>query len=364
MPPTSTLDDFQREFAAALLGEATSAAGQALAAQPGFAVYRNTVLRGCVDALAANYPTVATLVGGEWFEAAAGRFARAEPAARWQPRRLRRRASPSSWTSVRAGERAGLPGRRRPARPRLDRGPSRRRCTGADGGGARRLVAGAAARRGAGAASGDALGELSRAADLHHLAPPSRARAARRRARLARRGRSAHPPRRRRRLAGAGRGRGGLPRRVRARAAVRRRRRARVPGRIRRRPGIATLAAGAGRCRRLHPPGDARSHERESDPPWLERGGCGAGALARARPRAARQPDRHRRGLLPVGPDQGRRLADGDRQRGRPVPRRIPPAAPRPDRWRRMRPPTPSISFRCCWCSASAPASPRSRCSA
>jgi hypothetical protein len=73
----STLDAFQRDFAAALLGEATSEAGRALAAQPGFAVYRNTVLRGCIDALAANYPTVATLVGAEWFEAAAGRFARA-----------------------------------------------------------------------------------------------------------------------------------------------------------------------------------------------------------------------------------------------------------------------------------------------
>jgi len=77
MAPASTLDDFQREFAAALLGEATSATGQALVAQPGFAVYRNTVLRGCIDALAANYPTVATLVGVEWFDAAAGRFARA-----------------------------------------------------------------------------------------------------------------------------------------------------------------------------------------------------------------------------------------------------------------------------------------------
>jgi hypothetical protein len=76
MPPSSTLADFQREFAAALLGEATSPAAQALAAQPGFAVHRNTVLRGCIDALAANYPTIATLVGVEWFEAAAGRFAR------------------------------------------------------------------------------------------------------------------------------------------------------------------------------------------------------------------------------------------------------------------------------------------------
>ena len=76
MPPAAALDRFQRDFAAALLGEPASAAAQALAAQPGFAVYRNTVLRGCIDALAANYPTVATLVGPEWFDAAAGAFVR------------------------------------------------------------------------------------------------------------------------------------------------------------------------------------------------------------------------------------------------------------------------------------------------
>ena len=28
-----------------------------------FAVYRNTVLKGCIDALQANYPTVGQLVG-------------------------------------------------------------------------------------------------------------------------------------------------------------------------------------------------------------------------------------------------------------------------------------------------------------
>ena len=36
-----------------------------LAAQPAFAVYRNTVMKGCVDALEANFPTVARLVGEE-----------------------------------------------------------------------------------------------------------------------------------------------------------------------------------------------------------------------------------------------------------------------------------------------------------
>jgi hypothetical protein len=53
----------------------------ALARQPGFAVYRNTVLKGCVDALAANFPTVCRLVGQEWFRAAAALYARAHPPA-------------------------------------------------------------------------------------------------------------------------------------------------------------------------------------------------------------------------------------------------------------------------------------------
>jgi hypothetical protein len=44
--------------------------------QPGFAVYRNTVLKGRIDALQANYPAVARLVGDEWFRAAAAEFAR------------------------------------------------------------------------------------------------------------------------------------------------------------------------------------------------------------------------------------------------------------------------------------------------
>lgn len=37
-----------------------------LSKQPGFLVYRNTVLSGCVDALRANFPTVETLVGVDW----------------------------------------------------------------------------------------------------------------------------------------------------------------------------------------------------------------------------------------------------------------------------------------------------------
>jgi hypothetical protein len=80
------LGAFQDGFAAALLAPDASAAGPLgegsgvarLVAQPGFAVYRNTVLKGCIDALQANYPAVSRLVGDAWFRAAAGVHARAE----------------------------------------------------------------------------------------------------------------------------------------------------------------------------------------------------------------------------------------------------------------------------------------------
>jgi hypothetical protein len=77
---TGRLERFQDGFARALLAE--DAAGLApeiarLAAQPGFAVYRNTVMKGCIDALQASYPSIARLVGEEWFRAAAAIYARA-----------------------------------------------------------------------------------------------------------------------------------------------------------------------------------------------------------------------------------------------------------------------------------------------
>lgn len=80
------LSDFQDGLAAALLASPDAAAPTpawlaALAAQPGFAVYRNTVLTACIDALQANYPTVCSLVGADWFRAAAGVFAHAQPPA-------------------------------------------------------------------------------------------------------------------------------------------------------------------------------------------------------------------------------------------------------------------------------------------
>jgi hypothetical protein len=72
------MSGFQQAFAKALLSEA-DASMESIVAQPGFAVYRNTVAKGCVDALEANFPTVVRLVGGEWFHSVALAFALAQP---------------------------------------------------------------------------------------------------------------------------------------------------------------------------------------------------------------------------------------------------------------------------------------------
>lgn len=95
----SRLAGFQDAFVRALLAGAPSRTGSGaidppdpagagspdrsaidtLCRQPGFAVYRNTVMTASIDALAANYPTVARLVGDEWFRAAAAVFVRHAP---------------------------------------------------------------------------------------------------------------------------------------------------------------------------------------------------------------------------------------------------------------------------------------------
>lgn len=71
---------YQDAFAAALLADDPLAEAspelRPLVSQPGFAVYRNTVMKGCIDALQANYPTIERLVGEEWFRAAAACHAR------------------------------------------------------------------------------------------------------------------------------------------------------------------------------------------------------------------------------------------------------------------------------------------------
>ncbi len=83
----SALDAFQHAFWASLWApvqelatkEATSAPDWQT--QPGWAVYRNTVIKGCVDTLLANYPAVATLVGEDWLRAAAAEYVTAHPPA-------------------------------------------------------------------------------------------------------------------------------------------------------------------------------------------------------------------------------------------------------------------------------------------
>jgi hypothetical protein len=82
-PVSGALSRFQDTLARALLAPGAPAAPEiaALAAQPAFRVYRNTVMKGCIDALQANYPAVARLVGEEWFRAAAAVYAREVPPA-------------------------------------------------------------------------------------------------------------------------------------------------------------------------------------------------------------------------------------------------------------------------------------------
>jgi hypothetical protein len=79
----SELGRFQDAFAAALAERTAAPIAPWLpdgeAAPAGLAVYRNTIAKGCVDALAANFPTVASLVGDDWFGAAAALFARDNP---------------------------------------------------------------------------------------------------------------------------------------------------------------------------------------------------------------------------------------------------------------------------------------------
>ena len=78
------LSDFQDGLASALLPPPGASVPppawlDALLAQPGFAVYRNTVVKGCIDALQANYPAVHALVGSDWLRATAHAFVHEHP---------------------------------------------------------------------------------------------------------------------------------------------------------------------------------------------------------------------------------------------------------------------------------------------
>ncbi|WP_079228562.1 DNA-binding domain-containing protein [Pseudomonas putida] len=73
-----TLSQYQDAFVAALQGRPAPGLA-ALTEQAAFAVYRNTVMAGCVEALCANFPSILTLVGRQWMEAAAADYARQAP---------------------------------------------------------------------------------------------------------------------------------------------------------------------------------------------------------------------------------------------------------------------------------------------
>jgi hypothetical protein len=70
---------FQQRFVD-LLWSAADDGTDLLRAQPGFAIYRNTVRKGLIDALQANYPAVNRLVGNEWFRAVGEEFVSQFPA--------------------------------------------------------------------------------------------------------------------------------------------------------------------------------------------------------------------------------------------------------------------------------------------
>lgn len=71
---------FQAAFAHALFAprERVDPSLRHLVEQPAFAVYRNTVMKACIDTLEANFPAVVRLVGSEWFRAAAAVHVAAE----------------------------------------------------------------------------------------------------------------------------------------------------------------------------------------------------------------------------------------------------------------------------------------------
>jgi hypothetical protein len=83
MTPVSELGTFQDAFVRALAARTPEPLAAWLpspdAGETGLSVYRNTLAKGCIDALAANFPTVARLVGEDWFRAAAALFATEHP---------------------------------------------------------------------------------------------------------------------------------------------------------------------------------------------------------------------------------------------------------------------------------------------
>jgi hypothetical protein len=75
-----SLAEFQRGFATTLL--ASNGGGLGCELPAGLRVHRNTVMKGLIEALLANYPTVGVLMGSQWLAEVARRYALQTPPAR------------------------------------------------------------------------------------------------------------------------------------------------------------------------------------------------------------------------------------------------------------------------------------------
>lgn len=75
---TLSLGQFQAAFVEALYHRPAPQLA-ALTGHAAFAVYRNSVLAGCVDALRANFPSVEALTGPAWMQDAASAYAQRTP---------------------------------------------------------------------------------------------------------------------------------------------------------------------------------------------------------------------------------------------------------------------------------------------
>ena len=75
---TGSLGEFQDAFLDAVW-HGTGQGLERLTEQSAFAVYRNTIVNGCVDALCDNFPSVERLVGHAWMRSVAADFARRTP---------------------------------------------------------------------------------------------------------------------------------------------------------------------------------------------------------------------------------------------------------------------------------------------
>lgn len=75
---TLSLGQFQAAFVEALYHRPAPQLA-ALTQHAAFAVYRNTVLAGCTDALRANFPSVEALTGPAWMQDAAAAYAKTTP---------------------------------------------------------------------------------------------------------------------------------------------------------------------------------------------------------------------------------------------------------------------------------------------